>query len=187
MRIAVIDNYDSFTYNLVHLVKSLGVEVDVFRNDQFRLSSLELYDKLLLSPGPGIPGEAGLLLEVIKTYAPRKPILGICLGHQAIGEVFGGRLVRLRQVYHGVATPCEQMMDEPLFANLPRHFEVGRYHSWVVSREDFPDCLQVTALSSDGQVMALRHKQYDVCGLQFHPESVLTPLGETILSDWIRR
>lgn len=187
MRIAVIDNYDSFTYNLVHLVKSLGVEVDVFRNDQFRLSSLELYDKLLLSPGPGIPGEAGLLLEVIKTYAPRKPILGICLGHQAIGEVFGGRLVRLRQVYHGVATPCEQMMDEPLFADLPRHFEVGRYHSWVVSREDFPDCLQVTALSSDGQVMALRHKQYDVCGLQFHPESVLTPLGGTILSNWIRR
>ena len=187
MRIAVIDNYDSFTYNLVHLVKSLGVEVDVFRNDQFRLSSLEPYDKLLLSPGPGIPGEAGLLLEVIKTYAPRKSILGICLGHQAIGEVFGGRLVRLRQVYHGVATPCEQMMDEPLFADLPRHFEVGRYHSWVVSREDFPDCLQVTALSSDGQVMALRHKQYDVCGLQFHPESVLTPLGETILSDWIRR
>ena len=187
MRIAVIDNYDSFTYNLVHLVKSLGVEVDVFRNDQFQLSSLELYDKLLLSPGPGIPSEAGLLLEVIKTYAPRKPILGICLGHQAIGEVFGGRLVRLRQVYHGVATPCEQMMDEPLFADLPRHFEVGRYHSWVVSREDFPDCLQVIALSSDGQVMALRHKQYDVCGLQFHPESVLTPLGGTILSNWIRR
>ena len=177
MRIAVIDNYDSFTYNLVHLVKSLGVEVDVFRNDQFRLSSLEPYDKLLLSPGPGIPSEAGLLLEV----------LGICLGHQAIGEVFGGRLVRLRQVYHGVATPCEQMMDEPLFADLPRHFEVGRYHSWVVSREDFPDCLQVTALSSDGQVMALRHKQYDVRGLQFHPESVLTPLGGTILSNWIRR
>lgn len=187
MRIAVIDNYDSFTYNLVHVVKSLGVEVDVFRNDQFQLSSLELYDKLLLSPGPGIPGEAGLLLEVIKTYASRKSILGICLGHQAIGEVFGGRLVRLRQVYHGVATPCEQMMDEPLFANLPRHFEVGRYHSWVVSREDFPDCLQVTALSSDGQVMALRHKQYDVRGLQFHPESVLTPLGGTILSNWIRR
>lgn len=187
MRIAVIDNYDSFTYNLVHLVKSLGVEVDVFRNDQFRLSSLEPYDKLLLSPGPGIPGEAGLLLGVIKTYTPRKPILGICLGHQAIGEVFGGRLVRLRQVYHGVATPCEQMMDEPLFADLPRHFEVGRYHSWVVSREDFPDCLQVTALSSDGQVMALRHKQYDVRGLQFHPESVLTPLGGTILSNWIRR
>lgn len=187
MRIAVIDNYDSFTYNLVHLVKSLGVEVDVFRNDQFQLSSLELYDKLLLSPGPGIPSEAGLLLEVIKTYAPRKPILGICLGHQAIGEVFGGRLVRLRQVYHGVATPCEQMMDEPLFADLPRHFEVGRYHSWVVSREDFPDCLQVTALSSDGQVMALHHKQYDVRGLQFHPESVLTPLGGTILSNWIRR
>lgn len=187
MRIAVIDNYDSFTYNLVHLVKSLGVEVDVFRNDQFQLSSLELYDKLLLSPGPGIPSEAGLLLEVIKTYAPRKPILGICLGHQAIGEVFGGRLVRLRQVYHGVATPCEQMMDEPLFADLPRHFEVGRYHSWVVSREDFPDCLQVIALSSDGQVMALRHKQYDVRGLQFHPESVLTPLGGTILSNWIRR
>ena len=187
MRIAVIDNYDSFTYNLVHLVKSLGVEVDVFRNDQFQLSSLELYDKLLLSPGPGIPSEAGLLLEVIKTYASRKSLLGICLGHQAIGEVFGGRLVRLRQVYHGVATPCEQMMDEPLFADLPRHFEVGRYHSWVVSREDFPDCLQVTALSSDGQVMALRHKQYDVRGLQFHPESVLTPLGGTILSNWIRR
>lgn len=187
MRIAVIDNYDSFTYNLVHLVKSLGVEVDVFRNDQFQLSSLELYDKLLLSPGPGIPSEAGLLLEVIKTYASRKSILGICLGHQAIGEVFGGRLVRLRQVYHGVATPCEQMMDEPLFADLPRHFEVGRYHSWMVSREDFPDCLQVIALSSDGQVMALRHKQYDVRGLQFHPESVLTPLGGTILSNWIRR
>lgn len=187
MRIAVIDNYDSFTYNLVHLVKSLGVEVDVFRNDQFQLSSLELYDKLLLSPGPGIPSEASLLLEVIKTYASRKSILGICLGHQAIGEVFGGRLVRLRQVYHGVATPCALIADDPLFADLPRHFEVGRYHSWVVSREDFPDCLQVTALSSDGQVMALRHKQYDVRGLQFHPESVLTPLGGTILSNWIRR
>lgn len=185
MRIVVIDNYDSFTYNLVHLVKSLGVEVDVFRNDQFQLPALETYDKLLLSPGPGIPSEAGSLLDVIKQYASSKPILGICLGHQAIGEAFGGRLVCLRQVYHGVATSCEQVAEDPLFANLPRHFEVGRYHSWVVSQEDFPDCLQVTALSDDGKVMALRHRQYDVHGLQFHPESVLTPMGKTVLSNWI--
>lgn len=185
MRIAVIDNYDSFTYNLVHLLKSLGVEVDVFRNDCFRLLRLESYDKLLLSPGPGIPAEAGLLLDVIRAYASRKPILGVCLGHQAIAEVFGGHLVCLRQVYHGVATPCEQVGDDRLFAHMPRRFEVGRYHSWAVSREGFPDCLRVTAVSDDGIVMALRHRQYDVCGIQFHPESVLTPLGKTIISNWV--
>ena len=147
MKIIIIDNYDSFTYNLAHLVRALGAEVDVVRNDQFQLPLLEQYDKIILSPGPGIPSEAGLLLDVIRTYAGKKPILGVCLGHQAIGEVFGGKLVNLSQVYHGVATDCEQLGNDPIFAGLPKHFEVGRYHSWVVSKDDFPDCLDVTAIS----------------------------------------
>ena len=187
MEIAIIDNYDSFTYNLCHLVKEFGAGVSVFRNDCFALDELDRFDKILLSPGPGIPGEAGLLLDVIRVYAGRKPILGVCLGEQAIGEVFGGHLVNLKEVYHGIQSPITIVQPDYLFEKLPEKILVGRYHSWVVSREDFPDCLQVTALSSDGQVMALRHKQYDVRGLQFHPESVLTPLGGTILSNWIRR
>ena len=174
-KIVIIDNYDSFTYNLSHLVKELGAEVTVLRNDQFLLDALEQFDKIILSPGPGIPSEAGLLLDVIRTYAGRKPILGVCLGHQAIGEVFGARLENLSDVFHGVATPCRIVADDPVFAGLPQTITIGRYHSWVVSAEGLPACLEVTAESPEGQIMALRHRDYDVHGIQFHPESVLTP------------
>lgn len=184
-KIVVIDNYDSFTYNLVHLAKELGAEVDVKRNDQFQLAELEPYNKIILSPGPGIPSEAGSLLDVIKTYAGRKPMLGVCLGHQAIGEVFGAKLENLSEVYHGVATPVTLKQDDVLFAGLPKRVEVGRYHSWVVSHENFPDCLEITAESDEGQIMALRHKKYNIFGIQFHPESVLTPDGKVIVKNWL--
>lgn len=185
MKTVIIDNYDSFTYNLSHLVKQLGAEVDVVRNDQFALHSLQRYDKIILSPGPGIPSEAGLLLDVIRHYAGRKPMLGVCLGHQAIGEVFGAQLDNLSEVYHGVATPCTVIADDPVFRGLPRRIEIGRYHSWVVSRDGLPDCLEVTAESDDGCIMALRHKEYDIHGIQFHPESVLTPDGRTMIANWL--
>lgn len=185
MKTVIIDNYDSFTFNLAHLLKELGAEVDVVRNDQFELPALEQYDKIVLSPGPGIPSEAGLLLDVIRAYAGRKPILGVCLGHQAIGEVFGAKLENLAEVYHGVATDCEHFSNDPIFNGMPRHFEVGRYHSWVVSKDGLPDCLKVTATSPDGNIMALRHKRYPVHGIQFHPESVLTPLGRQIVGNWL--
>ena len=175
MKIVIIDNYDSFTYNLSHLVKELGAEVTVVRNDQFELADLEPYSKIILSPGPGIPSEAGLLLDVIRTYAGKKPILGVCLGHQAIGEVFGGQLENLSDVFHGVATPCRIVVDDPIFSGLEQNITIGRYHSWVVSREGLPECLEVTAESPEGQIMALRHKTLNVRGIQFHPESVLTP------------
>lgn len=184
-KIVVIDNYDSFTYNLVHLVKELGAEVDVKRNDQFQLAELEPYNKIILSPGPGIPSEAGSLLDVIKAYAGRKPMLGVCLGHQAIGEVFGAKLENLSEVYHGVATPVTLKQDDVLFAGLPKRVEVGRYHSWVVSHENFPDCLEIIAESDEGQIMALRHKKYNIFGIQFHPESVLTPDGKVIVKNWL--
>ncbi len=185
MKIAIIDNYDSFTYNLSHLVKELGAEVTVLRNDQFELTQLEEFSKIILSPGPGIPSEAGLLCDVIRTFAGRKPILGVCLGHQAIGEVFGARLENLSDVFHGVATPCHIVADDPLFSGLERSITVGRYHSWVVAREGLPDCLEVTAVSNEGQIMALRHRQLNVRGIQFHPESVLTPNGKTMLQNWL--
>ena len=249
MKIVIIDNYDSFTYNLSHLVKELGAEVDVVRNDQFRLEELEPYSKIILSPGPGIPSEAGLLCDVIRTYAGRKPILGVCLGHQAIGEVFGGKLENLSQVFHGVATPCHILGHpdsnsivghaserdvsgslvghaserdsaspatlgsvahyaasgpatlgsvlgrakrqsrathyDPMFTGLPADITVGRYHSWVVSKDGFPDCLEVTAVSDEGQIMALRHRDLNVRGIQFHPESVLTPDGKKMLQNWM--
>lgn len=185
MKTVIIDNYDSFTFNLAHLLKELGAEVDVVRNDQFELPALEQYDKIVLSPGPGIPSEAGLLLDVIRAYAGRKPMLGVCLGHQAIGEVFGAKLENLSEVYHGVATDCEHFSNDPIFNGMPRHFEVGRYHSWVVSKDGLPDCLEVTATSPDGNIMALRHKRYPVHGIQFHPESVLTPLGRQIVGNWL--
>ena len=185
MKIVIIDNYDSFTYNLSHLLKELGAEVSVFRNDQFELPQLETFDKIVLSPGPGIPSEAGLLLDVIRTYAGRKPIFGVCLGHQAIGEAFGGRLENLSEVFHGVATEGTQFGNDPVFAGLPQKITMGRYHSWVVSREGFPDCLEITAESNEGQIMALRHKEYDIHGIQFHPESVLTPDGRQILRNWL--
>lgn len=189
-KIIIIDNYDSFTYNLSHLLKELGAEVKVFRNDQFELSELNEFDGIVLSPGPGIPSEAGLLLDVIRTYAGKKPILGVCLGHQAIGEVFGGKLENLSDVFHGVATEgCLVMEDgkctDPIFANISERFTMGRYHSWVVSTDDFPSCLEITALSDEGQIMALRHREYDIHGIQFHPESVLTPDGRTILQNWL--
>ncbi len=175
-KIVIIDNYDSFTYNLAHLVRELGAEVTVLRNDRFQLSELEGFDKIILSPGPGIPSEAGLLLDVIRTYAGRKPMLGVCLGHQAIGEVFGAKLENLSEVYHGVQSECTYE---------GRRMLIGRYHSWVVSNEHFPDCLEVTARTDDGQIMALRHRQFDIRGVQFHPESVLTPEGKALISEWL--
>lgn len=184
MKVVIIDNYDSFTYNLSHLIKELGAEVTVLRNDQFKLEELEQFNKIVLSPGPGIPSEAGLLLDVIRTYAGKKPILGVCLGHQAIGEVFGGKLVNLSEVFHGVATPCHIVVDDPIFSGLERNITIGRYHSWVVSKEAFPDCLEITA-EIDGQVMALRHKTFNVRGIQFHPESVLTPDGKKMIQNWL--
>lgn len=185
MKIVIIDNYDSFTYNLSHLVKELGAEVTVLRNDQFELSDLESYSKIILSPGPGIPSEAGLLLDVIKTYAGKKPILGVCLGHQAIGEAFGGRLENLSDVFHGVATPCHIVADDPIFSGIECDITIGRYHSWVVSKEQLPECLEVTAVSDEGQIMALRHRELNIRGIQFHPESVLTPNGKKMLQNWL--
>src|SRR6476660_7528157 len=204
MKILIFDNYDSFTYNLVHLVeKILHQKVDVYRNDQIPLEKVKEYDKIILSPGPGIPGEAGLLLPLIKEYASSKSILGVCLGHQAIGEAFGGKLVNLSEVYHGVATPVKLVSRESsvvngksnsrltihdsrnLFAGLPDVFDAGRYHSWIVSDENFPKELEVTARDENNFIMALQHKTYDVQGVQFHPESVLTPKGETILRNWL--
>ena len=185
MKIVIIDNYDSFTYNLSHLVKELGAEVDVLRNDQFGLSDLELYSKIILSPGPGIPSEAGLLMDVIRTYAGKKPILGVCLGHQAIGEVFGARLENLTEVFHGVESPCHIVKEDPIFSRVEKDITVGRYHSWVVSREGLPDCLEVIAESDEGQIMALRHRELNVRGIQFHPESVLTPDGKKMLQNWL--
>lgn len=185
MKIVIIDNYDSFVYNLSHLLKELGAEVTVKRNDQFRLEELEEFDKILLSPGPGVPEEAGLLLDVIRTYAGKKPILGVCLGEQAIGEAYGGKLTNLDEVFHGIQSPITLTATDYLFEGLPSTVQVGRYHSWVVDRKDFPDCLEVTAVSEEGYTMALRHRTLDVRGVQFHPESVLTPEGKLILRNWI--
>ncbi|MDP4129861.1 MAG: aminodeoxychorismate/anthranilate synthase component II [Bacteroidota bacterium] len=195
MKILVFDNYDSFTYNLVHLVeKIIGEPVDVFRNDQISMEKVDQYDKIILSPGPGLPSEAGLLLTLIKQYAPSKSILGVCLGHQAIGEAFGGRLLNLSTVYHGVALPVEilhrEEADQPqnadLFAGIPDQFPAGRYHSWVIDPVGFPDALEITAKDANGHIMAIRHRKYDVLGVQFHPESVLTPEGETLMRNWLR-
>jgi anthranilate synthase component II len=189
MRILVFDNYDSFTYNLVHLVEKItGEKVDVYRNDQVTLEKVNDYDKIILSPGPGIPGEAGSLLPLIKEYAASKSILGVCLGHQAIAEAFGGKLINLSTVYHGVATPVK-ILDarSQVLEGLPETIEVGRYHSWIVSDEDFPEELEVTARDDNGYIMGLQHKKFDVQGVQFHPESVLTPDGEKILRNWFKQ
>lgn len=186
MKIVIIDNYDSFTYNLSHLLKELGAEVEVVRNDKFELKDLEQYDKIVLSPGPGIPSEAGLLLDVIRTYAGRKPILGVCLGHQAIGEVFGASLENLKEVYHGVQIEGTQLGNDYIFEGLPERVMMGRYHSWVVAKDSVPECLEVTAMSDDGEIMAMRHRQYDIHGIQFHPESVLTPEGKTIVGNFLK-
>ncbi|HSC54562.1 MAG TPA: aminodeoxychorismate/anthranilate synthase component II [Phnomibacter sp.] len=187
MRILVFDNYDSFTYNLVHLVEYItGDKVEVFRNDKLALEKVKDYDKIILSPGPGIPVEAGLLLPLIKEYAATKSMLGVCLGHQAIGEAFGGTLTNLDEVYHGVAMPCHLTKQaSPIFNDMPNSFDVGRYHSWVVSKENFPDALEITAEDELGYIMAMQHKTYDVQAVQFHPESVLTPLGEKMMRNWL--
>ena len=192
MKILVFDNYDSFTYNLVHLVeKILHQKVEVFRNDQIPLEKVKEYDKIILSPGPGVPEEAGLLLPLIREYAPAKSILGVCLGLQAIGQAFGGELINLSTVYHGVATPVKLVEGEDhqpmsrLFGGLPPVIEVGRYHSWVVDEKKIPADLEVTAWDDNHYVMGLQHKRYDVQGVQFHPESVLTPDGEKIMRNWL--
>lgn len=187
MKIVIIDNYDSFTYNLSHLIKEAGAKVEVYRNDQFEMAQLEAFDKIVLSPGPGIPSEAGLLLDVIREYAGKKPILGVCLGHQAIGEVFGGKLENLSDVFHGVATEGSLLGNDYLFDGLPERITMGRYHSWVVSKNHFPQCLEITALSDEGQIMALKHRELDIHGIQFHPESVLTPMGIKIIENFISR
>lgn len=185
-KILVIDNYDSFTYNLVHYLEDLDCEVTVYRNDEFDLDEIAHFDKILLSPGPGIPDEAGLLKAVIQKYGPTKSIFGVCLGQQAIGEVYGGTLSNLDKVYHGVATTVKTIVnDELLFDGLEPTFEVGRYHSWVVDA-NVPDVLEITSIDENGQVMSLRHKTYNVRGVQFHPESVLTPDGKKMLENWVK-
>lgn len=187
MKILVFDNYDSFTYNLVHLVEKITHEkVDVFRNDEITLEAVGAYDKIILSPGPGLPAEAGLLMPLIKEYAATKSILGVCLGHQAIGEVFGGSLVNLSSVFHGVATPIKIIkQDAEILKGMGTTIEVGRYHSWIVNEKDLPPELEITAVDEHGFIMAMQHKSYDVQGVQFHPESILTPGGEQLMRNWL--
>jgi len=191
MKILIFDNYDSFTYNLVHVVeKIIHGKVEVRRNDKISLEKIDDYDKIILSPGPGLPSESGLLLPLIKQYASSKSILGVCLGQQAIGEVFGGDLINLKEVYHGVATKIKvneqrSMFENDVFKNLPSELEVGRYHSWIVDKNGFPEDLEITAQDENGYIMALRHKTFDVQGVQFHPESVLTPMGEEMIRNWL--
>lgn len=186
MKILVLDNYDSFTYNLVHAVRELGyTDIDVVRNDKISLQEVDSYDKIILSPGPGIPSEAGIMLELIRRYAPTKSILGICLGEQAIAEAFGAKLENLSHVFHGVDSPVKVTCDDLLFKGIEGEFEAGRYHSWIVSRDGFPGDLRITAVDDEGHIMALSHKQYDVRGVQFHPESVLTPQGKLMIRNWL--
>jgi len=185
-KILVVDNYDSFTFNLVHLLQECGMDCTVIRNDKFKLEDVAVFDKILLSPGPGIPEEAGLLNDVIRMYGPSKSILGICLGQQAIAEVYGGKLFNLSRPVHGTATPLKVLKsDEPLFKGLPERFMIGRYHSWAVDDEQFPDTLEITAVDDQGVIMAVTHKEYDVKGLQFHPESVLSEHGKQIIANWL--
>ncbi len=186
--ILILDNYDSFTYNLYHLVKELGYnDIEVHRNDRIALEEVDRFDKIILSPGPGIPQEAGLLLPVIRRYASSKSMLGVCLGHQAIGEAFGAGLTNLTDVYHGIQSQIRIIRPDTLFEGLNSDIHVGRYHSWVIGRDNFPQELEITAESAEGQIMAIRHQTYDVHGIQFHPESVLTPLGKNILENFLSR
>ena len=187
-KILLFDNYDSFTYNLLHILKEFGADVEVYRNDRISLDEVDRFDKILLSPGPGIPEEAGILLPLIKRYAPTKSILGVCLGEQAIGQAFGAQLINLTEVHHGDCSDVQILAPGPLFDGLDPVFRAGRYHSWVVSKENFPDCLEITAEDViEGQIMALRHRTYDVRGIQFHPESVLTPQGKLIIQNWLKK
>ncbi len=186
MKLLIIDNYDSFVYNIVHAVRGLGAETDVARNDRVDLDGIARYDKIIISPGPGVPSEAGLVPRVLERYATVKPILGVCLGHQAIGEYFGAKLRNLSRVYHGLQTAATVTApDDYLWRGLPSQLQVGRYHSWVVDSDGLPPELQVTAVSPDGEIMALRHASLDIRGLQFHPESILTPQGTLILQNWL--
>lgn len=186
MKLLIIDNYDSFTYNIVHAVRELGVDPLVARNDAINIAEVGKYDKMIISPGPGIPSEAGIVDEVIRRFAAEKPIFGVCLGHQAIGECFGARLRNLAQVYHGIQSVVTVVKPDYLFTGLPEMFRVGRYHSWVVDGEGLPGCLEVTAVSSDGEIMAMRHRDFDIRGIQFHPESILTPDGLKIIGNWLK-
>lgn len=188
MKLLVFDNYDSFTYNIVHALRQLGVEPDVKRNDCISLEDINGYDKIIISPGPGIPEEAGLLMPMLEKYAATKPILGVCLGHQAIGQHFGAKLHNLSDVYHGIATPIRiSVTDDYIFKGLPEEITVGRYHSWVVDRDGFPtDQLEITATDESGMIMAMRHRSLDIHGVQFHPESVLSPCGLTIIENWLK-
>ncbi len=185
--ILVIDNYDSFTYNLVHYIRNLTDDpLEVFRNDKIALKDIAKYEKIVLSPGPGIPVEAGICLELISEYAASKSILGVCLGHQAICEAFGGKLINLERVYHGVATPIHLLeREDPLYKGIPEKFNAGRYHSWVVAKEQLPDCFSITSEDEEGMIMGISHKQYNVIGVQFHPESILTEYGMKIMENWI--
>jgi anthranilate synthase component 2 len=186
MKILVIDNYDSFTYNLVHALRKFdGVTVEVRRNDEVCEHDPDLFDKILLSPGPGLPKEAGSVLSVIRDYAGKKPILGVCLGHQAIGEYFGGTLKNMNNVLHGIATPVKIIAGSYLFGNIPETFIAGRYHSWIVERDSLPAVLEITSIDEEGRIMSFQHKEFDIQGVQFHPESVLTPVGEKILENWV--
>ena len=187
MKIIIIDNYDSFTYNLVHAIRKIsGEDVKVVRNDEVTLEELEDFDKIVLSPGPGLPSESGLLIPVIREFASRKSILGVCLGHQAIGEVFGGKLLNMNKVLHGIATPINVISrSTTLFDGMPDQFEAGRYHSWIVDNDGFPECLEITSVDNENRIMSLRHKEFQVEGVQFHPESVLTPLGEKLIENWL--
>jgi anthranilate synthase component II len=186
MKILVLDNYDSFTYNLVHYLEKVSdAIVEVHRNDKIQLAEIEEFDKIVLSPGPGLPSEAGILLEVIKTYATTKSMLGVCLGQQAIAEALGGSLMQLPEVFHGVATPIELIADDVLFKNMPKKFNVGRYHSWVVNKNDLPAMLEITAVDAFGNIMALKHKTLDVRSVQFHPESILTEHGLQLIANWV--
>ncbi len=186
MRLLLLDNYDSFTYNIAHALRELGEQPDVIRNDKITLDEVDTYDKIIISPGPGIPSEAGILPQLLQRYATEKSILGVCLGHQAIGERFGAKLRNLSTVYHGIMSNIVVTTPDYLFEGLPDEIEAGRYHSWVVDRQSLPEALEVTAVSLDGEIMAMRHRDYDVRGVQFHPESILTPKGIKIFENWLR-
>lgn len=188
MKVLVIDNYDSFTYNLVHILRELQdiLELKIVRNDQFELSEVESFEHILLSPGPGVPKDAGKMPEVIREFAPSKNILGVCLGHQGIGEVFGSKLLNLPKVYHGMVTPVEVTAEDRLFANLPKSFRVCRYHSWVIDKEHLSDSLDITSVAENGNIMSVKHKAYDVRGVQFHPESIMTEHGKQLMKNWLQ-
>lgn len=185
MKLLILDNYDSFTYNIVHAVREAGVEPTVVRNDKITLSEIDEFDKIIISPGPGIPSEAGILSEMLKEYAGKKPILGVCLGHQAIGERFGAKLENLEDVYHGVQTEAVVCAPDYILEGMGARFPIGRYHSWIVSEEGLPECLEVTSRDAEGRIMSMRHRRMDIHGVQFHPESLLTPDGERIIRNFL--